>query len=1050
MRFIIIVTGSILLLLLTCIQKYNPYEDPNNMVAFVSDKSFRNGDSISIFTTQYIEIKPLVQEKIDSFTVSVFDNRLWSKHDTTIINTGSLKNTYLFNFSFDTTGTKQISVTTFRKGFENITQEFRLHLFCKLYQDSLQGVFDSTITLNAHAEHITDKDIMFHWSFGNGHLISSPRSKFDTIIKHAAHNNKGTLYVSDKSGTSQSPEDTFFYTFIDNTKPVITCLNKPGKDSIATGDSIFIFEIQALDRGDIFVDSVTINDSSFTNKNRHKKYHFEIMPEIYRYSKLTPFKAFVAATDEAGNVAEHTYWIYYNKGGDTSNSTNISFTSVVDTIDTVSVQHYDIHGWVLNRKGIPLILRASLEDSLIDERDTILSGEGDWSFRLYLKNATTEVSVFAYDTNLVKLAQKSVTIFYDSTIEDKKAPVIWRIQADSVDVTGRPMYLPNREITLSVKAFDRESAVEKVLVNSQPADSINSNTWQLPVSLQHDTNFSVPILVSDKWGNKKDTAIYLCQNQIPNLVDTTTNFFIPLGKAYSKTLPYTDPDADGDRVSHSFVQLGSWWQRTGKTISWTPQEVKTDTVKFYLSDGFQKSKEFTYTFSVIIPVRFAKGLIDTLPRNLIVGQDTLTLTCATTTPSASARYDAFITPGAISLLDSTQDSIVFWVPQLADPGQKTLVLTVHDNSQTGDTLYHTFRVHNLHNTTCSLSVSVTPSQVLREDTLDISDSIVAVLDFAIHDDNSNPFEKYVASITRPTETKEYTVDSMRFQEQIKPILNRGIEELVVSVNDTITKSKSPSMRFFIKHPIDTIPSNRIALWCRADTAVLYDSNTKEIDRWYDCVTPNRYFQGFNPGNGRMPRLVLHGNNSYEGEMVSLATGSTPAGVYMDGYSDWADSSFTIFIVAMLTISPGDDKLYSLIATTGYGDATNFGVVNTAPGVFNYIDDEINFQFFQKNYSFTPSLYYIFAYYYNAQGNNNFYCRINGQGDTLRLSTVQILPLSNTQLGANTASLLNPWFGGVAEVVIYDRFLNDGEIRHTESVLSKKYDIDLTKSVYKEE
>ena len=77
-------------LFIFCIDKYNPFDDPSNILALVESKTFDNGDSVSIFASETLYVTPQLKEKIHSITLRADDNRLWPNDSLTLHNNDTL------------------------------------------------------------------------------------------------------------------------------------------------------------------------------------------------------------------------------------------------------------------------------------------------------------------------------------------------------------------------------------------------------------------------------------------------------------------------------------------------------------------------------------------------------------------------------------------------------------------------------------------------------------------------------------------------------------------------------------------------------------------------------------------------------------------------------------------------------------------------------------------------------------------------------------------------------------------------------------------------
>lgn len=1045
------------LLFLFCISEYNPFDDPANIRVAVDSISFGNGDTVSIFSTQTMTFTPLLKEKIDSFKIQAEDNRLWSNGETTIVNISKLSELDTFRISIFDTGSKNIEITTFYDKNKTHVQKLFLYAYSKLSQTAITGSFGDSIPLSANTNGITDTDIRFQWDFGHNTIITSYQPTIKTVIVAADNGSKGKLTVSDKSGLFRSPEAEFIFSFEDTTNPSITCISEAyqGLDTIYTGDSIFTLKVKVVDRGDVFVDSVLINGTLFTYNNIHGKYHYEIFPEIYKHQPPdTPITAIITAYDEMEppNSSCDTFFLYFKEGEDTTNSTVITINNIQDG-STVQDSNFIIFGSVENRKDSTLIMKASINGKMLPISDTVPGGKGDWVFPLALSVDSNNVCVRAYNSNGDSLASKWVIFFYDRTINDDIKPEIWKIKVNDNVILNehRPLFIKKTSAIINVTAFDKESRLKEVLIANQRADKVSETEWHRRVAIPHSLDAKTSIIVTDINNNSREITIKVIQNTLPYLTDSISNFILDVD--YTKTLkiPTSNYDADLDQVKVIFTYLQSWWKQQGNSITGKPPAIGSDSILFILHDGFQSTDTMTWKYSIVDRVKFTSSLSDQLPRWLIAQRDSLNTILSTESGASPFVYNALLLPDNKTLLNNSTGSALLWIPTESDTGKKTLQLTVSDLSQTGDTLFHTLSVLPANSYHCSLSVRVDPDSVFYSDTIDLSDTVSAKLTFTIHDNDPGIHEKYLVTITRLNGTKTFETDSFQFTETVKPLLYNkvAIEQFDISVVDTSDKVKNPYMTLYIKHPWSGINDDGLIMWHDAQIGVFVKAGTERVEKWRDVNNKQEYLLNLNPNLDVHPLLKI------DSDIVNIQFQGGNRFNYVEKLDagNWADSSFTVFFVAELIDNISIENQYTLLSSMNEDDSYNLGVLNVVPGVFKREGVTSNHAYSTKFTPIETNKYYIYNFIYNSLTDKDMYVRLNGIQDTIDIAAYncKVKSLLHCMVGANRKPLNEGWKGGIAELIVYKKFLTEAEIKKIETYLSKKYTISLyDRNLLKEE
>jgi hypothetical protein len=165
-----------ILVMLTCVREYNPFDDLANVKIQIDAKTFKDGAPITIFSTETLCLAPMVGEKIDSFNLTVNGSIFWT--DTSIARkNGSFEKKYAFYISFNETGHKEILITTYFSGVSKAdVKKIPLQVYSPLRQDSVCVYLGAPCALSTPP--VKDKNVLYHWYFGKGIQVSNKDPHF--------------------------------------------------------------------------------------------------------------------------------------------------------------------------------------------------------------------------------------------------------------------------------------------------------------------------------------------------------------------------------------------------------------------------------------------------------------------------------------------------------------------------------------------------------------------------------------------------------------------------------------------------------------------------------------------------------------------------------------------------------------------------------------------------------------------------------------------------------------------------------------------------------
>lgn len=198
---------------LQCKDMGNPYLDGADAGVRIVSKSFSDGDTMSIFSTESLSLVLNLKEHIDHIALHTSANRLWPGSDTIITADRFGYEPFTFRFSFYDTGWQEISIAAWRTTGDSALEKLRVYARSPLRQAAIGAEVGNTVRLSTPP--VRD-EVFYLWVFGNGMSIKSGDSDTSFIVTTPLTSGPGKLYVSDNS--RRSPAAFFPVTML---KPAI-------------------------------------------------------------------------------------------------------------------------------------------------------------------------------------------------------------------------------------------------------------------------------------------------------------------------------------------------------------------------------------------------------------------------------------------------------------------------------------------------------------------------------------------------------------------------------------------------------------------------------------------------------------------------------------------------------------------------------------------------------------------------------------------------------------------------------------------------------------
>ena len=188
--------------LFNCSELSNPYLDQSRAKVVFKNINEKNGDTVSIFTRDSIEVEVYLREYLSHFTLKIEDNRYWT--DTTIRQSTFNKNKNRFLFSFYDTGWHDINLSSFFSNGDSTSDNIRIFAKSPLKQDTLIINTGFPALLNTSPVH---EEVFYIWDLHDT-LFKENGPTIQHTFNNVPASSVGELYVID-SNNNRSPSSFF-------------------------------------------------------------------------------------------------------------------------------------------------------------------------------------------------------------------------------------------------------------------------------------------------------------------------------------------------------------------------------------------------------------------------------------------------------------------------------------------------------------------------------------------------------------------------------------------------------------------------------------------------------------------------------------------------------------------------------------------------------------------------------------------------------------------------------------------------------------------------
>lgn len=553
MEKIPVITGFIIILLISCVNDYNPFENNDNIDVKIehAKSSISLNDTCSIFSTESLCVYATVWEQIDSIIVATDSNRLWGSGSKKIVRPGPVD--YTLYFSWNDTGSHPIDIRIYRTGGKSFTKRVNVLVRSPLFQDSIVCEAGTVCTLFTPG--IFDAGLSYHWYFGDfyGQRVEREYSKpgpRPVEIQIGQQSGNGSLWIEDTSGR-RSPSAKFLFRFTDNKPPeIIVNSAQVIGDTVITGDSIFLLNYYIRDNGGI--KTVSINDSLDYKRDVtvNGEMVTRVLTNMHTSTRSNPHADTVTAIDAAGLKSTRIVYSVFSVNGPRTNAVVLQIVSpsleTWRTIDSSMTIVYKLFNYSADTVYVKAARGAvsKAADIVMPGSDTTLS----WDCPLNSGANTVRVIAYRQDT----IASKYIAIERASDLIDTIRPQITHVLVNGQE--GKRHSTISDKVVLSFLAFDNSGTIKTVTINGQNASLVPGKKFEYVDTMQAAHQGSTYIIRAvDNVGWFTEDTVYVRSNTPPVFTKEALSGRFIIGETKNDTIAFVDNDGDTVNVSIAIV-----------------------------------------------------------------------------------------------------------------------------------------------------------------------------------------------------------------------------------------------------------------------------------------------------------------------------------------------------------------------------------------------------------------------------------------------------------------------------------------------------------------
>lgn len=688
-------------LIFFCSNEQNPFKNSQNTNIHIDKITFKNYDTLSIFSSETLSFFLTVRELSDSVKIfSSLKNRFWNKDDTTIYLSGELKQPLIAIFSLIDTGRGFIITSLHCKNNQIKSDTYDIVCQNPLKQPPLRVYTGDSVMLKSQP---VKDNCIYWWLFNSVNKFSSTKCSVKVMLNEIANEGVGYNWVSD--GAVESPKSIFPFEIIDTIVPRVEFVNTNyvfNNDTIFTSDSSLTLKFKIWDNELQLVDSVSINGKTFDRVNG--LYFQKDFTKVNEYFNMPlPLKIVAIDNLHSFNSTNKTFYLKYVQSLLPKKYGSIILETPDQDFTTVGKNVFTMHGTVENNQqnGSIAFMLIYKNGKALPKIDTFNVGSRAWQYPILLDTGINSVDCVLKDSNLQDtLALKNIKIQFTPGKKDTVPPVLADILIDNKPLNG--FWTENAQCSLSVVVFDGESGIARVLINGDSAIRVgNGNIYKTNLNLVHrlgGNEFRIEAFDSSE--NKISKNIFIIRNRLPVVISTPLSHTIKTYKLFTDTIVAIDPDFD----SLSYIKISgpqSLIVTPNGIISWVPHIEDTGVVSavIRLWDRFVPlfiNVRFYVTQNEIIPlpIQFANDpqkIQSILESNFDTLKVDFDIQKGTGIPPF--KYWVCKVRGSDScFMDGISANRFSWIPGLKDTGLQQLRFVVKDQYPFADTFYKEFYI----------------------------------------------------------------------------------------------------------------------------------------------------------------------------------------------------------------------------------------------------------------------------------------------------------------------------------------------------------------------
>jgi hypothetical protein len=683
------------LISMVCTEYPNPFLDQSLSKATIESKTFQNGDTVLIFSSETISVVTYLREHIKEVSVHIDNNRFWKSSDTVFHEEDLSPDPIIIPISFYRTGWNKIEITTTYKNDQTTIEVDSLYARSPLAQQQITAMVGDSIHLKT--EPVKDNSILYVWDFRDGFVVKEYTPQYDFVLKSSLSSLVGELYVVDPNNVRSLPP--FYFSTTTGSKLNIMVVNGLMQgDTIYTGESNFTLKVYI--NGSF--KSAIINNLSFDNVQA-SGIGFQVSKSFSKLDTLTkPMTINVDVTDKNGASTVKTFYLKFDV-----NQTNLPVISVTapnvirDTsIVMDSVLH--MYGKVTGHAQYEnLYIKFSL-NGFAKGSYKLLPANNDWTYKLNLSYGWSKLKLDLSKDSTgsgAAIVSKEIQIKYDSTINDILPPKIRDIKIGGIAIAGDNSFTTSDSSTILTMVVSDNQGTKSVIVNNDSARVQQDGlTYSVSITPKHKIGGTQYIITAtDLSNNVRSDTITGTLNHSPRIESVSLSSNMRIDSTYIFIIKASDGDAD-DKITKTIIVKRPSGDSTltliNDTALWNPVLGDTGKNSIYIrvTDDFLGYDETTMVSTVYqktdkpLKVSWLTNA-DDFPDSIIVGQDKLTgqLKINPNTGTGPFTYTVSIYNPSKVIYEGS-DPQFSWTPTRSDAGVRTLRFIVKDKNNDCDTL----------------------------------------------------------------------------------------------------------------------------------------------------------------------------------------------------------------------------------------------------------------------------------------------------------------------------------------------------------------------------